>query len=388
MYFFRFYDMLRRHAAGDVDGDGRYGDLKTVITDMSWSEAMIRTLDLYQSRAGSINENFGRELLELFTLGVDGGYTEDDVGAAAEAFTGRKVRPYQSPHPNAPQINPANLARDGELPGGSYQVASQQDTSAKSFIGFSQMPDNSDIVDGEDIVELLFTGIVTSKHICWKLWRYFVAPEADEAILQSLALSFRDDYNFEIRPLLREIFLSEAFYEASNHAVQVKDGGDLVTTLLKQLDADAIPGRALYAINQAIGYDVLFPPNIAGWPEPDGESNEWLSAGAMIFRMNLPSIWTHRNTSVIGDSRAAGTLANYPEIDWASIAPPELREPEEFTRLIEHLNERFIPSVKLRPSQVRALRERYDIIASKVDTLEAVKEVVRLILALPEYQIQ
>ena len=76
-----YFEMLRRHAAGN----GEDGNFRKLIEEVSWSEAMIKMLDLDESSAGEINENFGRELLELFTLGVDGGYTEADVGAAAEA---------------------------------------------------------------------------------------------------------------------------------------------------------------------------------------------------------------------------------------------------------------------------------------------------------------
>lgn len=86
MYFIRYFEMMRRHAAGI----GQDGAFRKLIQEVSWSEAMIKMLDLDESSAGEINENFGRELLELFTLGVDGGYTEADVGAAAEAFTGRR----------------------------------------------------------------------------------------------------------------------------------------------------------------------------------------------------------------------------------------------------------------------------------------------------------
>ena len=107
---FRYCEMLRKHAAGNVAGEdadftgderlagsGHYGNFKTLVNHVSWSIAMIRTLDLYQSTRNSINENFGRELLELFSLGLgsaftddDDEYTEDDVVAAAKAYTGRR----------------------------------------------------------------------------------------------------------------------------------------------------------------------------------------------------------------------------------------------------------------------------------------------------------
>ena len=78
MYFFRYFDMLRKHAAGDVDGSGNYGYLNNLVQEVSWSEAMIRMLDLERSSANEINENFGRELLELFV--------EIDVDVQSHAF--------------------------------------------------------------------------------------------------------------------------------------------------------------------------------------------------------------------------------------------------------------------------------------------------------------
>ncbi len=110
MYFLRYFSILRRHAAGDVAGNVEDGGFRKLIQEVSWSEAMIEMLDLAESSADEINENFGRELLELFTLGVNGGYVEADVGPAAAVFTGRRLYRMQSPHPEAREQNPDYLA--------------------------------------------------------------------------------------------------------------------------------------------------------------------------------------------------------------------------------------------------------------------------------------
>ncbi len=387
MYFFRFWENLRQHAAGDVDGSGRYGSFKTLVNDVSWSEAMIRTLDLYRSTANNINENFGRELLELFTMGVDGGYTEDDVGAAAEAFTGRKLYNYQSPHPNAPNPNPNSFAPPSEPPASSYQNQNQQDTNPKSILGFDKTPQGNDIINGDDAMEVIFANIQCASHLCWKLWRYFVSPNPEEAVLQELALRFRDTYDYEIRPLLRDIFLSEEFYDDGVVAKQIKDAADLQLAILSQVNAIVPLERSLEAINDQLGYNVHFPPNIAGWPEPEGEGNTWLAAGPMVFRMNMASIWSHKNGEFLSGG-AIVEIAQNPDLDWDAIAPVELRSPENFPLLIEKLNERFLPLIPLRKSQVRTLYDRYVHIAEKMSEVEAIKEMIRLIMALPEYQMQ
>lgn len=398
---YRYFDMLRKHAAGNVagvdapfEGDerlvpaGHYGNFRTMVNHVSWSIAMIRTLDLYVSTNRSINENFGRELLELFTFGIgnaftddDDEYTEEDVGVAAEAFTGRKIWAYRYP-------NNDQGSNRGLYPSAVYQNNGQQDNSAKTFYGSASMPGGGDIVDGDDIIELIFNSIRCAKHLSWKLWRYFASPEPSKELIAALALRFRDDHDYEVRPLLKDIFMSEEFYGEEVMGAQVKDAGDFLTVLEKQLEAPVPTQDACEDIMQQLGYEVLYPPSIAGWPEPEGSGNTWLATGAMIFRMNMPSIWSHRNFNTFTVNRVRNQMDNYPEVDWNRIAPSEMRTLENFPLLIDSLCQRFLPDRKLRKSQIRTLYTRYASISEQLDSLEAVKEVVRLIMALPEYQIQ
>jgi len=401
---FRYFEMLRKHAAGNVAGsdgpfehydhlntdasEGHYGNFRTLVNHVSWSTAMIRTLDLYVSTNRSINENFGRELLELLTLGLgsdftddNNDYTEEDVGAAAEAFTGRKVWNFR--YPNTDQ------AASRGLPSSSvYQVNGQQDNSAKEFFGNTTMPGGDDIVDGDDIVELIFNSTRCAKHLSWKLWRYFASPNPSKELVAALALRFRDTHDYEIRPFLKDIFLSEEFYDDAVINSQIKDAGDILTILEKQLEAPLISEDAIEDVMQQLGYEILFPPSIAGWPEPDGDGNTWLATGSMVFRMNMPSIWSHRNFNVLTNGRTRNSLDEYPEVNWDRIAPRELRTIENFPLLIDALTKRFLPNKALRKSQIRTLYQRYSAISEQLDSLQGVKELIRLLLALPEYQLQ
>jgi uncharacterized protein (DUF1800 family) len=398
----RYFDMLRKHAAGNVAGqeapfegderlvpDGHYGNFRTMVNHVSWSIAMVRTLDLYVSTNSSINENFGRELLELFTLGVgstftndNDDYTEEDVGAAAEAFTGRKIWGYRYD---------TGIDRAGQRnlhPAATYQVNNQQDNSAKTFFGNETMPGGGDIVDGDDIIELIFNSNRCAKHLSWKLWRYFASPNPSKDLVAALALRLRDTHDYEIRPFLKDIFLSEAFYDDAVINSQIKDAGDILTILEKQLEAPMISQDAIEDVMQQLGYEILFPPSIAGWPEPEGYGNTWLATGSVVFRMNMPSIWSHRNFDVLTSNRVRNSLDEYPEIDWDKIAPRELRTIENFPLLIDALTKRFLPNKALRKSQIRTLYQRYSAISEQLDSLEGVKELIRLLLALPEYQLQ
>lgn len=384
MYFIRYFEMLRRHAAGI----GEDGNFRTLISEVSWSEAMIKMLDLDDSSAGEINENFGRELLELFTLGVNGGYAESDVGAAAEAFTGRRLYRMQSPHPEASQRDPDDLAPPGEPMATSYQNRNRQDLLPKSFMGHVRMPDGRTISSGDDIIELIFNDINCAKHLVWKLWRYFVSPEPDSSLIDELALRFRDQYNYQIRPLLRDLFLCEEFFEESFIGQQIKDAGDYLICLQKQFDAPTLPDRSIENLANQLNYNIAYPPNIAGWPEPIATGNEWMSAGALLLRINAPAIWAEENYEVLDDWNARRALDDYESVDWDEIAPPELRTADNFPLLIARLVDRFMPLCLLRKSQTRVLYDHFIKTSQRLDSLAAVKEVVRMITALPEYQIQ
>ena len=384
MYFIRYFEMLRRHAAGI----GEDGNFRKLIQEVSWSEAMIKMLDLDESSAGEINENFGRELLELFTLGVDGGYTEADVGAAAEAFTGRRLYRMQSPHPDARQENPEYLAPEGEPMATSFQNRNRQDLLPKSFMGHDRMPDGRTISSGDDIIELIFLDINCARHLVWKLWRYFASPNPDLTIIDELALRFKDQYNYEIRPLLRDLFMCEEFYAEANIGEQIKDAGDYLVCLAKQFESETLPERPIENLSSQLNYNVAYPPNIAGWPEPDATGNEWMSSGALLLRINAPAIWTENNYEVFNDWSARNAMEDYSEVDWDAIAPAELRSTDNFPLLLARLVDRFMPTRTLRKSQVRVFFDHYVKTAQRQNSLTAIKEITRMITALPEYQMQ
>ncbi len=384
MYFIRYFEMLRRHAAGM----GSDGNFKTLISEVSWSEAMIKMLDLDDSSANEINENFGRELLELFTLGVNGGYAESDVGAAAEAFTGRRLYRMQSPHPDASQRNPEDLAPAGTPPASAYQNRNRQDLLPKSFMGHERMPDGRTISSGDDIIDLVFGNIACAQHLVWKFWRYFVSPNPDPAVIDELAIRFKDQYSYQIRPLLRDLFLSEEFFAEESMGQQIKDAGDYLICLQKQFGAESLPDRPIENLANQLNYNIAYPPNIAGWPEPVASGNEWMSAGALLLRINAPAIWAEDNYDVFDDWSARRDLDEYQGVDWDEIAPPELRSADNFPLLIARLMDRYMPLCPLRKSQMRILYDHFIKTSQRLDSLSAVKELVRMITALPEYQMQ
>jgi uncharacterized protein (DUF1800 family) len=316
-------------------------------------------------------------------------YTEEDVAVAADAFTGRRFYNFRYYPDENRYTNPAGDQNPPLPPASVWQNRNSQDRSTKGpFYGYATTPNGSPIIDGDDIIDIIFDTDRCAKHLSWKLWRYFASPNPSKELVQALAYKFRDDHDYEIRPFLKDLFLSEEFYEDSVVSTQIKDAGDYFVCLAKQMGVPLPTRDAMEDVMQQLGYEVIFPPSIAGWPEPDGPGNTWLATGAMVFRMNMPSIFTHHNYAVFASGRTRTSMDEFPEADWNVIAPKELRRKEQFPLLLEQLKKRFMPNRELRKSQVRTLFDHYSSVSEELGELEGVRELVRLILALPEYQTQ
>lgn len=367
-YLFKHIEYIRNRSTGDF---------RQLVKDISRSEGMIKMLDLDESKVNSVNENFGRELLELFTLGVDGGYTEEEVQVAAAAFTGYKTRNY------------SENVDDRNYPFEFYVQNSHVDDSDKHFFISQSSPANlTGSNQGDQAIDIIFSKDTCARHISWKLWRYFVAPDPGDSLLDALATQLKDVHDYQLKSFLKEVFMSEEFFAEKNIGRQIKDPLDFVVGTNKALDAPPLPPRVLFDGLLGMGIAVMFPPSIQGWPEPVGVGNEWLATGSMMFRMNMPGVWSHGN----GDFFSSGSTRNeaeaYTGIDYDKIIPPELRSPENFNLLLTNLNHRLLPFHEIRGSQKRLLYERYREINDAFDSLEAAKDLLRLVMALPEYQLQ
>ncbi len=230
------------------------GNFKTLVTEVGQSRAMLRYLDNDRSTKKKPNENWARELMELFTLG-QGQYTEDDIKQLARAFTG--------------------WSSDGR----EFRfVLANHDMGEKTILG------KTGTFDGWEAIDLLFEQPALSTFICTKLWRYFAAEEVDAAAVAGLAQTFRDN-NFELKPVLRQLFLSEAFYADGVRATQIKSPTQLVVKLTHDLHLDTVPPQNLAQATASLGQNILHPPNVKGW---DG-NQAWINANTLLLRYNLPA---------------------------------------------------------------------------------------------------
>ncbi len=238
-------ELFRREAAGNF---GRL--LHAVARD----PAMLIYLDGATSRRGQPNENFARELMELFTLG-EGNYTEQDIKQAARAFTGNSIDRQTGQYRFYP-----GLHDDGEK----YVFGASGD------------------FDGDQVVDMLLRNPRTAELVVNKLWREFVSLAPDPAEVKRLAAVLRNA-NYEMKPLLRELFLSAAFRDPRNRGVLFKSPVEMVVGTVRLLQLPVENKTKLVAAARALGQDLFDPPNVKGWP--GGEA--WITTYTLVMRQQI-----------------------------------------------------------------------------------------------------
>lgn len=235
-------DLLRRESLGSF---------RRVLHDIAKDVAMLVWLDSNSNRKRHPNENFAREVMELFSLGV-GNYSEHDIQEAARAFTGWHVR-------------------DGEF----WFNAIQHDTGEKVVFG------NRGNFDGGDIVELCLEHPACPRFLAFKLLRQFVEPSPPREHIDALAARIRQ-HNFEWRPILRGLFSSRLFFAESSRQSIIKSPVELLLGAVRQLKAK--PNlQAIARLSAELGQDIFEPPTVKGW---DG-GRLWISSTTLIQRANF-----------------------------------------------------------------------------------------------------
>ena len=238
---------LRKHALGKFDKL-----LHAIATD----PAMIIYLNNQQNKKDAPNENFAREVMELFTLGEGNLYTEKDIKEAARAFTGWTV----------------NKRGKFEF------IAKEHDDGEKEFMGIKGN------FNGQDIIDILLKKQETAQYITKKIYKEFVNETIDEARVTSLAEQFFKD-GYDVSKLLRSIFTSDWFYDEKNIGSHIASPVELIVRYKKLIDIGFKDDRAQLAVQKVLGQVLFFPPNVAGWP--GGKS--WVDSSTLTLRMNIPT---------------------------------------------------------------------------------------------------
>ncbi|HKH59854.1 MAG TPA: DUF1800 domain-containing protein [Flavitalea sp.] len=247
LYQQQLLDVIRQNALGN------FGDL---LTEVSKSAAMINFLNNNQNRKGSPNENFAREVMELFTLGR-GNYTESDVKEAARSFTGWG----------------ANFS--GEF----VFRKPQHDNGQKTVLG------KTGNFTGDDVLNILLEQKQTSRFIARKIYRYFVNENVDESKITWLSDRFYQR-SYNIQSLMNDIFSSDWFYDQKNIGAKIKSPVELIVGIRRTLPMNIENEDIQLLLQRLLGQLLFYPPNVAGWP---GGKN-WIDSSSLMLRLRIPQM--------------------------------------------------------------------------------------------------
>lgn len=233
-------------------GLGKFGDLVKAIAK---TPAMLAFLNNQQNKKSSPNENFARELMELFTLGR-GNYTENDIKASARAFTG-------------------------------WSFAGDEFIFRKKFHDFDEKTffGQTGNFDGEDIIDIILKKKQTALFITQKIYRFFVNDTLPEKRIKKLADNFFDT-DYDIFLLMKEIFTADWFYDNENIGTKIKSPIEWLIGMQRQINFDFKNENTLLFVQKILGQMLLYPPNVAGWA---GGKN-WIDSGTLMFRLKFPSL--------------------------------------------------------------------------------------------------
>lgn len=254
-YLYQYHQLLQRYALGNF---------KTFVKEIGKTPAMLVFLDGVQNTRFNPNENYARELYELFTLGRDNGYTQQDIVQTARALTGW------------------NSLENNQYCGRINFLAALFDPGQKTIFG------KTGNYNFDTLHDLLFTerAVQISEHICEKIYKNFVSPKVDADIVRQLATIFRDN-QFEIAPVLRVLFKSEHFFDDANIGVIVKSPIEMEVNFIREggfdiaWDEDSLNGL-LYLAGQ-LGQNLFNPVDVAGWQG----NRTWVNSNTLTGRWQV-----------------------------------------------------------------------------------------------------
>ncbi len=320
-------------AQADMFRDRGMGSYRDLLVELAKNPAMIYWLDNCDNHGHAVNENWGRELLELFSLGV-GNYTETDVREVSRAFTGWTIA-----------LTP---------PRGYYNrwdwefeyIDADHDEGEKTFLG------HTGHFHGEDIIDIICQQPATARFVARHLYNFFVAdevqvpawqvtPPRDPAAIDTLAKAFTAS-QYDIRSVLRVLFLSDFFKQA--RFAKIKSPAEVVIGLLRLAGGAEFPAPGIGNLAKQpsyMGQDLLNPPSVEGWHT----GAEWVNSGTLMKRINFAA-------DVLGDTSRPGIDAIVQRLKSQSdlspegfvescldlIGPLDVR-PEARQQLVEHASE-------------------------------------------------
>ncbi len=341
-------------------GMGNYRDL---LMELAQNPAMIYWLDNNENHKTAVNENWGRELLELFSLGV-GNYTEVDVREASRAFTGwtMSVKIPRLPY--------------GRHPWEFEYRSEDHDDTEKTFLG------HTGHFNGEDIIDIIVQQPACHRFIARHLYNFFVADEPqvpawqieeprDPEAIDALAASFRDS-GYDLRATLHTLFTSD-FFKAARFA-KIKSPAELVVSTLRLVGGEELPrpyyGREISMQPTYMGQDLLNPPSVEGWHT----GSEWINSGSLMSRINFVA-------DMVGDVNRPGVQDIIQRLQAQGALTPEA--------LVDGCLDLLGPldmGAESREELLAQTREGGNLDWGAADAEARVAEMLQLIIAMREYQ--
>lgn len=256
------------------------GNFGTLLKEVSRSAAMLNFLNNQQNKKDHPNENFAREVMELFTLGR-GHYTENDIKEAARAFTG------WTSNARGEFVFRKNNHDDGQ----------------KTILG------NTGNFDGDDVLNIILKNPQTAKFITAKIYRFFVNDVVDDGIVKNLADNFYKS-GYDIGALMESIFTSDWFYNEKNIGAKIKSPIELLAGIQRMIPMQLDNDNALMNLQRILGQQLLYPPNVAGWP---GGTN-WIDSSTLMMRLRIPQLFNDKDVLNVmpkqDDDQMMGRKAN------------------------------------------------------------------------------
>ena len=243
------------------------GNFKTLLRRITFGPAMMIWLDLNDNKKNAPNENFARELMELFTMGVDT-YTQDDVINASKAFTGYYTDGFET-----------NYYSDYKRGDGNYWQA-HHDHNLKSFMG------RRGYFSGDDIIDIILEQDIVAEFVCRKIYQWFIYEIPDDSFVKEMAFIFRDN-NYQIEPVLYFLFTSEHFYDDNFFGAKIPDPIFHTLGMINKLGHKntTFPNRYIYRSIQSMGMVLFYPPDVNGW----SGYRSWINSITLPFRKMVVS---------------------------------------------------------------------------------------------------
>jgi uncharacterized protein (DUF1800 family) len=336
-------------------------NFRDLLNAVSKSAAMLNFLNNQQNQKKHPNENFAREVMELFTMGR-GNYTEQDVKEASRAFTGWT----------------------SDSKGDFVFRPFFHDNGKKTFLG------KEGNFDGDNILDIILEQPQTATFITQKIYKYFVNDNVDTDIINSLSQSFYQS-NYNLTELMKNIFTSDWFYEERNIGNKIKSPIELLVGIRRMLPMQLDNDKIQLLFENALGQILFYPPNVAGWQG----GKAWIDSSTLMLRLRIPQLIKDDDTVFIAPKTDDDVQMGMPDndkpyskdgfkisaiVDWNTYI-------QQFAHVSDNDLYRYIEAVVLQTNKNSIDKEVIEANVTSAGKEDYIKNITIALMSTPEYQL-